>query len=221
MGVRLNILANPAIRTGLEPSGPTGNGAVAPDPRPFDAGAGPRVGAAATPEPQAPARIETPEFQAPEPRVAEVGPPAVEPAQPRPADAQPAQNEQQESNRAPVARLRDFRFLSAAESIHERDLEVRLDRLELELESASRRLQFSDSFAIRSDAQLDRARLRSDLEVVQSEIGRLRLQRVFGGPVAQLGATGSAPPIAQAAPAEAQPPTLPASEPTQSLNLLA
>lgn len=210
MGIRLNTVVNPAISIGLDPSGPTGNGAVAPDPRPFDAGAGPRVGVAAAPE-----------FQAPEPRVAEVGPPAVEPAQPRPADAQPAQDGQQEPNRAPVARLRDFRFLTAAESIRERDLEVRLNHLELELESTSRRLQFSDSFAIRSDAQLDRARLRSDLEVVQSEIGRLRLQRVFGGPVAHLGATGSAPPIPQAAPAEAQPPTLPASEPTQSLNLLA
>jgi len=223
MGVRLNTLANPAIRTGLEPTGPAGDGAVAPDPRPFEAAAGPRVAAAAAPRPQAPARIEiqapeirAPEFQAPEiaapePRVAEVAPPTVE----------PALDDRQDTDLAPAARLKDFRFMTAAESMRERDLEVRLNRLELELESAGRRIQFSDSFSIRNDAQLDRARLRSDLEVVQRAIGRLRLQRVFGGAVDQLGATGGAPPVQQPAPAEAQPPTLHASEPTQSLNLLA
>jgi hypothetical protein len=113
--------------------------------------------------------------------------------------------------------LRDFRFFSAAESVRERDLEVRLNRLVAELESANRRLQTGDSFSLHADAQLDGARLRTDLEMVQSQIARLRLQRVFGGPPALMGATDVIIPAEQAPPVDVQP----APEGAQSLNLLA
>jgi hypothetical protein len=93
--------------------------------------------------------------------------------------------------------------------MRERELAVRLNRLESELESANRRLQTGDSFSLHADAQLDSARLRSDLEMVQSQMARLRLQQVFGGPAARMGSTDVAIP-AQPAPEEAE-----------SLNLLA
>ena len=138
----------------------------------------------------------------------------VQTAEIRPVDSEA--NDASQQNFAPAARLRNFRFFSAAESMRERDLEVRLNRLESELESAGRRLQSSDVFSIRNDAELDRARLRSDLEMVQSQITRLRLKQVFGGPAAQMGGTQVTAPIQQAAPAEAKP----ASEEAH-LNLLA
>ncbi len=242
MGVRLNISANPPVRTGLEPPEPAAApaGVVAPDPRPVGGGTAPQVGGAqsvtggaGTPEPiQRPASPPAPRPEPARANPADQGPPAAEPAQPtqpqvnsaQTTETRPANAEAEaapEPNSAPAVRLRNFRFFSAAESIRERDLEVRLNRLESELESVGRRLQSGDSFSMRTDAQLDSARLRSDLDMVQSQIARLRLQRVFGGPSAQMGATDAAVPAQQAAPAEAQPPALPASEEAQGLNLLA
>ena len=91
------------------------------------------------------------------------------------------------------------------------------ESLENELESAGRRLQTGDSFSLHADAQLDRARLRSDLDLVQGQIARLRLQRVFGGPAAQMGGAEAAVSFPQAEPVGAQS----ASEKAETLNLLA
>jgi hypothetical protein len=139
----------------------------------------------------------------------------AEPSVPRTFDAQA---ERAEEEAAPARRLRDFRFLTAAESARERDLEVRLDRLERELETAANRLRSNDSLLVRIDAQLDRARLERDLENIQREIGRLRLGRVFGGASAGTSAAEGAPAPSEIVPAEAQ---APASERQPGLDLLA
>jgi hypothetical protein len=75
--------------------------------------------------------------------------------------------------------IRGFRFLQAPESLRERELEARLGSLENQLETTARRIKFNDSESVRIDAQLDRARLESDLDLVYSAIGRLRLERAF------------------------------------------
>jgi hypothetical protein len=136
----------------------------------------------------------------------------IEQARPtaEPVEAQVADTgaESQNTDNPPV-RLRDFRFFSASESMRERELETRLDRLEQELKAANTRHRFSDSFSVRLDAQLDRARLERDLDVIQSEIGRLRLEQAFSS-TAGAGAV--------AVPAETQ---SSAPDSASSLNLLA
>ena len=89
-----------------------------------------------------------------------------------------------EANDAPAPRLRDFRFLAPAESARERGLETQLTRLERSLESTDNRIRFTDSFSMRIDARLDRARLERDLDMIESEISRLRLERAFDGSAA-------------------------------------
>ena len=222
MGVRLNILSNPAFRLRLDVP-ESGTGGVAPANRialpERQAGVAPRINAAETvPGVRAGLAVGTATLQ---PNrfslnAAQEGRPTTEPVEPRAAEAEverPA-----EENATPARRLRDFRFLTAAESVRERDLEVRLDRLERELETAASRLRSTDAFSVRIDAQLDRARLERDLEKVQSEIGRLRLNRVFGGAIAGVGATKSAPAPREIVPVEAQ---AAASDRAPSLNLLA
>ena len=224
MGVRLNILSNPAFRLRLDVT-ESGTGGIAPANRialpEREAGLAPRNnGAETVPGVRTGAGLAVGTATLQPNRftlnAAEEGRPATAPVEPRAAEAEverPA-----EENAAPARRLRDFRFLTAAESVRERDLEVRLDRLERELETTANRLRSSDAFSIRIDAQLDRARQEHDLEKIQSEIGRLRLNRVFGGAIAGIGATKSAPAPREIVPVEAQ---ATASDRAPSLNLLA
>lgn len=215
MGIRLNTIANPAFRAGLDAPGPApGVGIPAAnrvgpiEPQPVAAPAGFGVAGAGTAAVAGPAAAPARAPQAP------IGANQFAGANPaNPADDNPTAGETgairaateraeavREANEAPpAARLRDFRFLTAAESPLERDLETRLKRLERELESAGNRLQ-SNTFSVRVDAQLDRARLERDLEMVASQIGRLRLERVF----AQASTAEAALP-AQAAAEESQP----------------
>ena len=224
MGIRLNILSNPAFRLRLDAPEP-GAGRVAPAngtalPR-REAGLAPRTtGVETAPGVRtgaglavATATLQPNRFSL---NAAEERGPTTEPVEPRAAEAEVERPEVE--NTAPARRLRDFRFLTAAESVRERDLEVRLDRLERELETTASRLRSSDTFSIRIDAQLDRARQERDLEKIQSEIGRLRLNRVFGGAIAGVGATKSAPAPREIVPVEAQ---AAASDRAPSLNLLA
>ena len=224
MGIRLNILSNPAFRLRLDVPEP-GAGGVAPANKialpERQAGLAPRInGAETVPGVRTgaglavgTATLQPNRFSL---NATQEGRPATEPVVPRAAEAEVERPV--EENATPARRLRDFRFLTAAESARERDLEVRLDRLEHELETAAGRLRSSDAFSVRIDAQLDRARLEHDLEKVQSEIGRLRLNRVFGGAIAGIGATDSAPAPREIVPVEAQ---AAASDRAPNLNLLA
>ncbi len=108
------------------------------------------------------------------------GLPAEEPRAALAANMEAMQAEEPEGlNDAPPPRLRGLRFLSAAESLRENELENRLKRLEQELDAANNRLQSNDSITVRIDARLDRARLETDLDMVARQIGRLRMERVF------------------------------------------
>jgi hypothetical protein len=207
MGIRLNILANPAFRLRLDTPEPVGGGAVPasrivlPD---RQAGTPPRVETVPAGRTAAGFAVATavPQQNRLNLNPAGEGAPTAELMAPQAAEA--AVERPEEENAAPARRLRDFRFLTAAESARERDLEMRLDRLERELETAANRLRSGGSFLVRIDAQLDRARLERDLEQIQTEIGRLRLSRVFGGAIAGVGAPESAPATREIASIEAQ-----------------
>jgi hypothetical protein len=136
------------------------------------------------------------------------GLPAEEPRAALAANMEAVRAEEPEGlDDAPPPRLRGLRFLSAAESLRENELENRLKRLEGELEAANDRLQSNDSMTVRIDARLDRARLETDLDMVARQIGRLRMERVFSR-----AATASVAPVEQEPSAS---PNVP------SLNLLA
>lgn len=129
-----------------------------------------------------------------------------------------------ETDGAPAARLRDFRFLTVAESARERNLENQRVRLERRLETTNNRLQVTDFLAIRIDAQLERARLERDLDIVASEIRRMRLERTFARPSVSPDSVERSPSVEQAI----RPTVVAASEPQGSasprmpvLNLLA
>ena len=191
MGVRLDNLANPMLRTNLDvagsnrsPGSPENGGQAAGT---FAAGSAVAL--------QGRLGVET----------IEQAPPSAEPAEVIAADAGA---ESLETDNTPV-RLRDFRFFTAIETMRERELETRLDRLERELRTTNSRLRSSDSFSVRLDAQLDRARLEGDLDIIQSEIGRLRMERAFSS------SSGAG---AVAVPVETQPSN---PDSAASLNLLA
>jgi len=162
VGVRLNTLNDPAFRMRLDApeaglaGGAVGANRVVPT-LPEQENAGPRPPPAAN--------------------RADEGNLLLEPPAQANAEAGPGG----EATDAPAARLRDLRFLTPVESVRERDLETQLTRLEQSLESTDNRIRFTDSFSMRIDARLDRARLESDLDMIESEISRLRLERVFDG----------------------------------------
>lgn len=123
---------------------------------------------------------------------------------------------QQTANR-PAARVRAFRFLMAAESGRGRELDARYNQLERRLSTVSARLQRAESIMVQIDAQLERARLQQDLEMVADEIRRIRLEQVFervSTPVAE---------AAEPEPSQSSPVTSPTFAPTRqpALNLLA
>ncbi len=105
-------------------------------------------------------------------------------------------------------RLRDFRYLQAAESAREQDLQNQQRRLERRLDTANTRLKNADSETARIDTQLKRARLESDLEMIAGEIGRFRLRYAFGGPSMNTGSVEPAPPANQAVSASNRAPAL-------------
>jgi len=201
MGVRLNMLADPSVRLRLDAAemGVGGRAEVANPP-------------AAEPRADAPfLRFDGQNVapgggavQAPvaEPvRVAQNAPVANAPGQAPPAvetRGAPEPTAETDSNEVPggMPRLRDFRFFAAAESLRERNLETRLDRLARQLEATDARLRFNDSMAVRIDAQLDRARLETDLDMIESQISRLRLERVFARSSAGPTEAFEAPPVA-------------------------
>ncbi len=76
-------------------------------------------------------------------------------------------------------RIRNFRFLAAAQSARERELESRHDQLERRLESVTSRLALADSLMVQIDARLKRARLERDLDMITSQMRRLRLESAF------------------------------------------
>lgn len=80
--------------------------------------------------------------------------------------------------------VRDFRFLTVAQSARELELETRRHQLESRLENVNRRLGSANSVMTRVDARLERARLDQDLEMLSSEIRRLRLKQAFEKPAA-------------------------------------
>ncbi len=120
-------------------------------------------------------------------------------AAPTVAEAEAQTNAAQQNQGAPVPRVRNFRFLTVAESVHEHDLEVRYGRLERRLETVNNRLQLANSLMAQIDARLERARLEQDLDSVTSEIRRLRLERVFDRPSAPPAAAERAASVEQTA----------------------
>ena len=124
----------------------------------------------------------------------------------------------------PAPRIRNFRFLQAAQSMRERKLEAQFAQLERRLENANNRMQFSESAMVQVDARLERARLEQDLEMIATEINRLRLIRAFARPAAapgQVDRTQVMQQVAQTAgetSSRLEPAT---SDQTQILNLLA
>ena len=194
MGVRLDTMADPSVR-------------ITPDSPQFAAGGLtplPNRGAFPT---RRPGDVAAP---AGNPGTASLdeGAPAEEPRAALAANMEAMQAEEPEGlNDAPPPRLRGLRFLSAAESLRENELENRLKRLEQELDAANNRLQSNDSMTVRIDARLDRARLETDLDMVARQIGRLRMERVF-----------SRVSTASVAPVEQEPSTSPN---VPGLNLLA
>jgi hypothetical protein len=145
-------------------------------------------------------------------------------AVPTVAEAEAQANRVQESQGAPVPRVQNFRFLMVAESVRERDLEVRYNQLERRLDTVNTRLQTANSLMAQIDARLERARLEQDLDMAASEIRRLRLERVFDRPSAPPAAAERTVPVEQTAqPArEASPePQSAPSERAPVLNLLA
>jgi hypothetical protein len=230
MGIRLNILDNPALRLRFEPIGlPRPNEALSTnEPVPT----GPETGTPAQPNP-APAgtgnanafpvatRMNNPQapiaanLAAAEELVPENSPPSV-------VEANAEANRARGIDGAPAPRFPDFRFFVVAGSAQERTLETRLDLLEQRLETTNNRLQLSDSVAIRIDAELDRARLQRDLETVSSEIRRLRLQQVFAPPSKAPVTVNEALSAEQAAQVAAPPePRNPAATNASGLDLLA
>lgn len=181
MGVRLNMLADPAVRLRLDAA---------------EMGVGGRAEVANPPaaEPRADASLLRIDSQDIAPGAGAVAGQADAPADA--AQNTPVANPDPNETVAMAPRLRDFRFFAAAESLRERDLETRLDRLERELESTDARLRFNDSLAVRIDAQLDRARLETDLDMIESQISRLRLERVFARSSAGPTEAFEAPPVA-------------------------
>lgn len=219
MGIRLNIVDNPAMRAGFGPMEPvrpdvaadtnraalrTPQGVAQNLPRPgTEAVAAGNM--AAPPADNATNGVRSllmanrPDEDIPADRV----PPSI-------VEANAEANRTEEANGAAAPRLRDFRFLTAAESMRERELETRHDQLEQRLEATSNRLELNDSVAVRIDARLQLARLERDLDLVSSEIRRLRLERAFAQP------TGQA-----AQPAEAAASESPENGRVPTLNLLA
>lgn len=183
MGVRLNIQANPALSAGTDTFAPGFRGATTP----VMEGAAPEPGFAG----QAVTRPDAFRAQGISPSPLEN--PGNEPGALASADQQvnaplaataAGEDTGVEIEGAPAPRLRNLRFMTAAQSSRERELEFRHDRLEQQLEATTNRLQSSESTPMRIDAELERARLRQDLEMVASEISRLRLARVFSGSAA-------------------------------------
>jgi hypothetical protein len=190
MGIRLNILDNPAVRMQLSPMELAQAGPRAPANQPAPAPPEPEAtGAPATPAagvgsgatfpldgriagPQAPLAAD----------IVDGGQLVPDNAPPSVIEANAEANRPDGLDGGPAPRFPDFRFFVAAGSTQERALEVRLDLLEQRLEAVNNRLRFADSLTLRIDAQLDRARLERDLEMVSSEIQRMRLERVFARP---------------------------------------
>jgi hypothetical protein len=100
------------------------------------------------------------------------------------AEANAEAGRARETESAPAPRIRNFRFLQAAQSTRERKLEAQFATLERRLENTNNRMQFSESVMVQVNARLERARLEQDLEMIASEIKRLRLIRAFARPAA-------------------------------------
>jgi len=210
MGVRLNIQDNPLLRTrpdvaelGLTAALPAAN-------RPEIGAPGPGIGPSF---PLETAPLDGSTALSTLTRTDEI----KSAAQDQPFSARPTETAT-EGNRADglggslPLRLRDFRYLQAAESAREQDLQNQQRRLELRLDAANNRLKNADSEATRIDTQLKRARLESDLEMIAGEIGRFRLKHAFAGPSMNTGSVEPAPPANQA---------VSASDRVPALNLLA
>ncbi len=232
MGIRFNILDNPAVRMRLAPvemaqGGTALNANQPPTPAPE-----PQTAAPAGP---APPPVNTAAtfpldggmdmLQGPltgnlldeETLILDNAPPSV-------VEANAEANRAQGLDGAPAPRFPDFRFFVTAGSAQERNLETRLDLLEQRLEVAGNRLRFSDSLSMRIDAQLDRARLERELETVSREIRRLRLEQVFARPSPPPDIVSeAAPPEQPVRPAGGIPPApqIPEPDRTIGLNLLA
>ena len=140
------------------------------------------------------------------------------------AEANAEASRARETGQAPTPRIRNFRFLQAAQSARERKLETQYTQLERRLENTNNRMQLSESAMVQIDARLERASLEQDLEMIASEIKRLRLINAFARPVAapeQVERTQVTAQVAQPA-GEASSRSEPAaSDRTQILNLLA
>jgi hypothetical protein len=151
---------------------------------------------------------------APESKDNTASPSRVADATSRSADRPVEARSSLDAHEAPLEGPGDFRYLVAAQSAQERDLETRYDQLKNRLESASRRLEFADSAMTRIDARLERVRLQYDLDMVASQIRRLRLERAFQEAFGGAGRPETAQPGAD--PAQSR-----ASDSSAILNLLA
>ncbi|GAB4352294.1 MAG: hypothetical protein Kow0099_36520 [Candidatus Abyssubacteria bacterium] len=120
-----------------------------------------------------------------------------------------------EAREAPSLGVEGFRYLIAAQSVRERELETRYDQLKTRLENVSRRLQFAGSDMTRVDARLERVRLEHELDMVASQIRRLRLGRAFEG------ASANDVTRAESAPTDTHAPSSRASDSSTILDLLA
>jgi hypothetical protein len=174
MGIRLAALDNPALRVpvaaGAEPAVPAPTapraGADAPDTVPLLAATAIGEGV-----------VQQTETIAPQPLLLTDPPDEANPA-PTPAEVNAAGI----LDGVSALRVRDFRFLAAAQTAREQNLDTQRTRLEQRLETTYDRLQANGSAMDRIDARLDRARLEQDLETVARAIRRLRLERVFARP---------------------------------------
>lgn len=232
MGIRFNILDNPALRMRLAPVEMAQGGNTLNANQPAPAAPGPQTGGQPGP---APAAVNTAAtfpldggmdmLQGPlMGNLADEATMVLDNAPPSVVEANAEANRAQGLDGAPAPRFPDFRFFVAAGSARERNLETRLDLLEQRLETTGNRLRFADSLSMRIDAQLDRARLERDLEMVSREIRRLRLEQVFAPPSPPPEVVNEAPPPEQPVePAGGIPPAPQGPESTRNagLNLLA
>lgn len=215
MGIRLNLLDNPALRAPVAAGMDPATGAPRPD--------GDAEGGVLTTAPLV--TTEAGGETAPQVETAGTTPQplllARMPGEGTPAPEPPETDTAGVLDNVAAPRVRDFRFLAAAQTSREQNLGVERARLEQRLETTYDRLQSTGSAIDRIDARLDRARLEQDLEMIAREIRRMRLARVFARPsVAPEPVpveTQVAEPASAAAPASQ---TMTAS-PTPALNLLA
>ncbi len=85
----------------------------------------------------------------------------------------------QDSDANPTPRIQSFRFLMAAETARDLELQARQDKLEQKLETLNDRARLAGTLIAQIDAKLERARLEQELDTVGSDIRRLRLEHVF------------------------------------------